>query len=73
MLTTYVAATWELLMNALKPASIYRTVQNVLGNPSQLACEVCGHDALSEHAPHESGTAPSGRLFCLVCGAHRLL
>ena len=47
------------------------TAPSVLGTPSELACTVCGHHALSRNAPHE--LASVDRLYCLLCGAHRLL
>lgn len=37
------------------------------------ACAVCGQHALSTLNPDRHGPpAADGRLFCLVCGAHRL-
>ncbi len=39
----------------------------------ELACGVCGHFALSEDSPHEFAENLTDRLFCLLCGAHRLI
>lgn len=47
------------------------TATSALGTPSELACAVCGHHALSRNGPHELASAD--RLYCLLCGAHRLL
>lgn len=46
---------------------------HVLGSPSQLACQVCGHHALNQTTPTERQADEPDRLFCLLCGAHRAL
>lgn len=46
---------------------------HVLGSPSELACLVCGHHALSQPQSIELGKREPERLFCLLCGAHRML
>lgn len=52
-----------------------RTQQHphVLEAPSQLACLVCGHHALSPTHPTEARAPAPDRWFCLTCGAHRVL